>query len=182
MKQPNPRAGFWTRVVLVSAWLCLRMCLHLLAHAQEAKPASPPASKRHTLPDAPGKDVFMRVCGQCHAPEIVVVYDRSEASWDYTVHQMADNGADATDAEFEQIIDYLARSVAIVEVNRADALTLEHSLGFSSADAEAIVAYRREHGDFKSADDLVKIPKIDLKKIESQQDRLRFGPVLANSQ
>ena len=124
----------------------------------------------------------MRVCSQCHDPEIVVVYDRSEAEWNYAVHQMADNGAEATDAEFEQIIDYLTRSVAIIEVNRADASLFERSLGLSAPDAEAIVAYRNEHGDFTSLDDLAKIPKIDMKKIEPQKDRLRFRPSMPEVQ
>jgi competence protein ComEA len=178
VKQTNPRAGSWKFVVLASTLLCLGLCLHLIAQAQVATSPSSPASKRHTLPDAPGKDVFMRVCSQCHDPEIVVIYDRSEAEWNYAVHQMADNGAEATDAEFEQIIDYLARNVAVIEVNRVEASILEHALGLSSADAAAIVAYRNEHGDFKSLEDLAKLPTIDLKKIEPQRDRLRFRPSL----
>lgn len=42
-----------------------------------------------------------------------------------------------------------------VNVNTADAATLAHSLdGIGPAKAAAIVAYREEHGPFKSIDDL----------------------------
>ena len=62
----------------------------------------------------------MRVCSQCHSAEIVIFYDRSEEQWSYTVHQMADNGANATDQEFEQVLDYLIKYVAIIDMNTVD--------------------------------------------------------------
>ena len=44
----------------------------------------------------------------------------------------------------------------------------------SAADADTIVRYRAEHGSFKSIQDLIKVPGIDTKKIESNRDRVEF--------
>ena len=51
---------------------------------------------------------------------------------------------------------------------------LEAALEISSSEAEAIVRYRRERGDFKNLEDLKKVSSLDSAKIESKKDRL-FG-------
>jgi competence ComEA-like helix-hairpin-helix protein len=48
-------------------------------------------------------------------------------------------------------------------------------LGFSSKDADAIVAYRDAHGKFADVDAVLKVPGIDKTKIEEQPDALRFN-------
>src|SRR5205085_7128044 len=53
--------------------------------------STPAPATRKPLPDAPGKETFLRVCSQCHSAEIVIFYDRSEEQWSYTVHQMAED-------------------------------------------------------------------------------------------
>ena len=56
---------------------------------------------------------------------------------------------------------------APVDINSADAKALAESLdGVGMTKAEAIVAYRDEHGPFASADDLVKVKGIGEKTIE----------------
>ena len=54
-----------------------------------------------------------------------------------------------------------------VNINRADATTLAGALrGIGMQKAEAIVAYRSEHGPFKSVDDLVNVKGIGEKTLE----------------
>lgn len=60
------------------------------------------------LPDGPGRDVAVRVCSQCHSPEIVANQSLDAQAWKDLVNQMANNGANATDAEFDTIAKYLA--------------------------------------------------------------------------
>jgi competence protein ComEA len=63
-----------------------------------------------SLPEGPGRDVTVRVCAQCHSPEIAAQQKLDEQGWKDLVNQMANNGANATDAEFDTIAKYLATS------------------------------------------------------------------------
>ena len=62
------------------------------------------------LPPGPGRDVTVKVCAQCHSPEIVASQSMDAQGWKDLVNQMANNGAQATDAEFDTISKYLAAS------------------------------------------------------------------------
>jgi quinoprotein glucose dehydrogenase len=64
----------------------------------------------HLLPPGPGHDVTVRVCSGCHAAEIVASQHLSPQEWNSLVETMSARGANATDEELDQIIDYLARS------------------------------------------------------------------------
>ena len=61
-----------------------------------------------SLPDGVGRDVMIRVCSQCHDPELAADQQFDKAGWKDLVDQMASKGATATDAEFDQIVTYLA--------------------------------------------------------------------------
>ena len=66
-----------------------------------------------TLTDGPGRDLMIRVCSQCHAPELAANQELDKAGWADLVDQMASNGATATDAEFEQIVSYLSTAFPV---------------------------------------------------------------------
>ena len=63
-----------------------------------------------SLPPGPGRDVTVRVCSQCHSPEIAAQQNLDAQGWKDLVNQMANNGANATDAEFDTITKYLTSS------------------------------------------------------------------------
>lgn len=66
-------------------------------------------------------------------------------------------------------------SAGPVDINTADASTLAKELnGIGPARAQAIVAYRSEHGPFKSADDLRLVKNMPQKVIDSNRDLLKF--------
>jgi mono/diheme cytochrome c family protein len=60
-----------------------------------------------SLPPGPGRDVMVRVCAQCHSPEVAAQQTLDAQGWKDLVNQMANNGANATDAEFDTIAKYL---------------------------------------------------------------------------
>src|SRR6266511_1868749 len=61
-----------------------------------------------------------------------------------------------------------------VDINTADATTLAKELnGVGPARAQAIVAYRNEHGPFKSVDDLALVKNMPRKVIDSNRELLR---------
>ena len=62
------------------------------------------------LPAGEGRDVMIRVCSQCHEPEMAAGQQFDAAGWKSLVDQMASKGATATDDEFDQIVRYLANA------------------------------------------------------------------------
>jgi len=61
-----------------------------------------------------------------------------------------------------------------VDINTADATTLARELnGVGPARAQAIVAYRNEHGPFKSVDDLRLVKNMPQKVIDNNRELLR---------
>jgi mono/diheme cytochrome c family protein len=68
------------------------------------------ADSHPALPAGEGRDVMIRVCSQCHEPEMAADQQLDAAGWRKVVDQMAANGATGTDAEFEQIVQYLAKA------------------------------------------------------------------------
>ena len=59
-------------------------------------------------------------------------------------------------------------------MNKASAIELESGLSLRRSQAAAVLAYRAKNGNFKSLDDLKKVPLIDAEKIEEKKDRIAF--------
>lgn len=67
-------------------------------------------------------------------------------------------------------------AAAPVNVNSADAATLAAAMnGVGMAKAEAIVAYRKQHGAFRSLDQLVEVKGIGLKTVEKNRAAITVG-------
>jgi competence protein ComEA len=70
-----------------------------------------------------------------------------------------------------------------VDINSADAATLAAALnGVGLAKAEAIVAHRKQHGPFKSPEQLAEVKGIGLKLVEKNRDRIQVGASSAPQQ
>ena len=132
------------------------------------------------LPDGPGKEVTQKVCGACHGAELVIGRQEERETWGAIVEDMVQRGATGTDDEMYQVVDYLAThfsktSPAIkINVNKATAKDLQSALRLSDKQAAAIVQQREAKGDFKSVEELEKVPGVDVAKIESSKNRLAF--------
>lgn len=64
-------------------------------------------------------------------------------------------------------LPFLSYAQPVIDINSADAKSLDRVLkGIGPVKAEAIVAFRQEHGFFKSIDDLVKVKGINKKLID----------------
>src|SRR3546814_8674816 len=63
-----------------------------------------------------------------------------------------------------------------ININTADVDTIDRVLvNVGPAKAEAIVAYRKKNGAFKSAEQLAMVKGIGLKTVEKNRNRLSFG-------
>jgi len=136
-------------------------------------------ARAQDLPDGPGKEVFNRVCTQCHGLDQVVELKQTKAEWSALVDTMVQYGAVAKDEEFDVIIDYLAKNFGKaaadkIKVNKATAKEIETGLALTTKEAEAIVQYRQKNGDFKSLQDLLKVTGVDGKKIDAVKDKIEF--------
>jgi len=95
------------------------------------------------------------------------------------MNKMVAFGMKGTDQEFALVLDYLvqhfsADEVPRVNVNRASAIELESGLSLRRSQAATLIAYRQKHGDFKTLEDLKKVPSLDAAKIEAKKDRITF--------
>jgi competence protein ComEA len=63
-----------------------------------------------------------------------------------------------------------------ININTADAATIDRVLlNVGPSKAEAIVAYRKANGAFKSPEQLAMVKGIGLKSVEKNRDRISFG-------
>ncbi len=132
------------------------------------------------LPDGAGKATTQKVCGTCHGAELVIGRQETRESWGTTVNDMIQRGATGTDDEFFEVVEYLATNfsptspVIRLNVNKATAKDFENGLRIPAKLSAAIVHRRDEKGDFKSLEDLKKVPGVDANKIDANKNRLAF--------
>ena len=149
----------------------------ILTGALRATPAAAPQQQeaRHTsLPDSPDTALYVRVCAHCHDLDRIELRRRTKSEWSATLEQMMDDGAEATDEEFERILDVLLRNFGAVGINRAAAADLVQILAISAKDADALVSYRTAKGNFADFESLRKVPDIDMAPLEQRKNSIRF--------
>jgi len=73
------------------------------AAAAQQKPKPAPVG----FPDAPGKDVLVSKCFQCHAPTMWMDLRQDRRAWEGTIYRMIGRGALWTPDEIKQMADYL---------------------------------------------------------------------------
>jgi competence protein ComEA len=137
------------------------------------------ASGQAKFPDGPGKDAVLKVCGQCHAADILLGVGKSRDGWAATVDDMVAKGASGSDEELQDIVAYLSKNFGKstsgkINVNTAPVKDLRERLDLSLKEAQAIIDYREEHGSFKSWADLKKVPDLDITRLEAKKDKIAF--------
>src|SRR5262245_43529974 len=140
----------------------------------------PPGSMlaaQNVLPDAPGKDVTVKLCASCHAAETVASVRHTPEGWRDVIAKMVAAGAEGTEQEFATVHQYLstqfpAEAPNVLDLNTAAAIDLESVAGLLRKEAAAVIAYREKNGPCKKLEDLKKIDGLDYKKIEARKERL----------
>lgn len=150
-----------------------------------AAPAQASTTPADPWPAGPGKDVFLQTCSSCHGPETVIGHNLDVSGWTDVLNQMIQNGAQGSNDDFSAILQYLVTNFgpmpAKVNINKATAMNLRSWLGMPEKEAEAIAAYRQQHGDFKTLDDLKKVPGVDANYIDSEKNLLTFSDSAAGT-
>ena len=128
-------------------------------------------------PDRPGKDVTVRVCGECHEPQRAASVRLTREGWEGVIAKMTDLGMEARDDELKQILDYLSENFKgeaqrPLNLNNATSVELESVVALLRKEAAAWIEYRTKNGPCKTLDDLKKVPGVPFKKIDERRDRL----------
>jgi competence protein ComEA len=131
------------------------------------------------LPEGPGKEETRKLCSGCHELEKSFSVHQDRQGWQRTVDKMTAFGMKGTEKEISTVLEYLvknfpAEDVPKINVNKAEAIDLESGLSLKRSQAAAIIQYRKKNGNFKTIEDLKKVPGVDAAKIEAKKDRLVF--------
>ncbi len=126
------------------------------------------------LPEAPGKQIVLKLCGNCHGIAILFEPKRTREAWRKSVEQMAALGVDGSEEEFETVVSFLTRHFGKINVNRASASQLREVLDIPLPEAEAIARHRETNGEFRGFDDLKKVRGVDAGRIGERRDRILF--------
>jgi len=153
------RRAAWTTGATVLSFVAL---LGIAMHAN-ARPAQDPA-----------EDAFWKVCSDCHDPDRIRETRRTRSGWEDVIYQMIDKGAVGTDQDFNLTLQYLLGHYGMVNVNQAPVEEIALVTGLSAKEADAVVAYRKENGNFKNFDALVKVPGVDAQKLEAHRAAILF--------
>jgi competence protein ComEA len=98
-----------------------------------------PAATAQELPDGPGKSALEEVCTKCHDLNQATARRRTAVEWEMVLDKMITQGAEATDTQFGEILDYLILNFRKpINVNQASAKSLEAELELSTKEAEAM--------------------------------------------
>jgi competence protein ComEA len=138
--------------------------------SQAAAEATTPAVARQDVTE----DAFFKVCGDCHDPDRIRETKRTRGGWEDIIYQMIDKGAIGTERDFELVLQYLLSHYGMVNVNQSEAPEIALVAGLTPKEAELVVSFRKEHGNFKSFEALTKVPGLDIEKLEARRPSLLF--------
>lgn len=156
--------------VFVAACLC---GLLLWTAARSA----PTLAAQVVLPDAPGRDITVKLCGNCHGAETVASVRHSPEGWREVIARMVAAGAKGTERELDTVFQYVstqfpADAPQALNLNTAPAVDLEAVVGLLRKESAALIVHREKNGPCRKLEDLKKVAGLDYKKIEARKDRL----------
>lgn len=124
--------------------------------------------------DDPAAELFTQMCSRCHDGARITAIRRTKSEWEEVLTKMIERGATGSEDDFQNVFGYLRRHYGKVYINAATLDEITTSLGLSSKDADAIVAYRKANGPFQDFEGVKKVPGIDVKALEAHQDAVAF--------
>jgi competence protein ComEA len=139
--------------------------------------SAPPLVAQSVLPDGPGRETTVKVCGNCHGADTVASVRLTSDGWRELIARMVVAGAQGSDQELETVLQYLSTQFPVeaqkpLDLNTAPAVDLEAVAGLLRKESAALIAYREKNGPCKKLEDLRKVTGLDYKKIEARKARL----------
>ena len=63
------------------------------------------------LPDGPNRETVQRICSGCHSVQMFMGRGMTREQWSGVVSNMIGRGAKISDEEFDQVVDYLGKTL-----------------------------------------------------------------------
>ncbi len=136
--------------------------------------AQQPESAATAQADERNAATFTRVCSTCHDAARILSSRRTKDQWSEVIDKMVERGAQGSDDDYAEIMDYLVGHYGRINVNRGTAKDLATVLKVTDKDAEAIVAFRTANGPFVDFDGLAKVPGIAMDTLTQNRDAITF--------
>jgi DNA uptake protein ComE-like DNA-binding protein len=135
------------------------------------------AAGQERLPEGKGKVTVESLCAtRCHNSAPLLRLKKTPTAWEVTMDIMIERGAEMSDSEYNEILDYLSTHLlATVNVNTEAAARLVDVLEITEAEAAAIVERRTKHGRFSTWHDVARVPGVDAQVIQERKARLLFN-------
>ena len=131
-------------------------------------------SAQSAADDAAAAELFAQTCNRCHDGARITAIRRTKIEWEEVIAKMIERGATGSEDDFQTIFGYLRRHYGKVYINSATAEEITTSLALPARDADAILAYRKTHGDFADLEAVKKVPEIDVKTLAEHKDAVAF--------
>ncbi len=180
----------YTKQILASLTIGLPLMVWGVSSSNPVAAAAPmaQADSHPEMPEGPGKAITIQTCTKCHSITNITGQHKDKDGWTATITKMVGYGATGSDDDFQAILDYVSKYYGVdsppaaatsaahakIVVNKETAAQLTTDLGLTDAEATAVVDYRTKNGDFKSIDDLKKVPSVDGAKFDAKKDDLEF--------
>ena len=92
------------KVAVIALVAALGICCVAFAQRSQERAAGP------GFPDAPGKDVLVSKCFQCHGPSMWMALRQDRRAWEGTLYRMVGRGALWTEDDIKAMADYLGKA------------------------------------------------------------------------
>jgi competence ComEA-like helix-hairpin-helix protein len=127
-----------------------------------------------SVTDDPANELFVQMCNRCHDAARITALRRTKTEWEEIINKMIERGATGSEDDFQTVFGFLRRHYGKVFINSAGSEEMTITLGLSSKDADAVLAYRKANGNFTDFDAVKKVPDIDVKVLEEHKDAVAF--------
>jgi cytochrome c oxidase cbb3-type subunit 3 len=98
------------RICLLNALLLLATAAYSGAQTHQSLDEPAKDANKPQLPNTPGKETVLKLCGTCHSANVVLGRGMTENGWSEIVASMISRGAKGTQSEFTEVIAYLTKS------------------------------------------------------------------------
>ena len=163
MKTPSFSIGLAACALIASTLMAAAPSSQAAAQQQAGSPA-----------DDPDAELFSQMCSRCHDGARITAMRRTKSEWEQVLTKMITMGATGSEDDFQTVFGYLRRHHGKVYINTAAPDEITTSLGLSTKDADAIIAYRKANGSFQDFEAVKKVPDLDVKTLEEHKDAVAF--------
>jgi len=144
----------------------------LVASQGRAQQATDPSDQP---PEAPGRALTVKLCGDCHDFRSTVNGRRTPTEWTQVIDDMSGIGAVFSDDEYSAVMGYLGAFYGKVDVNHAPAEDIQLVLELTDAQTAQLMTTRTAGRSFTTVEELAALPGFDRAFLDARLSRIVFS-------